>query len=412
MAGLSQNGHGPVQTSAVVVLRGSQCPAIPPPSPPTPSVSPPGNALCEPIDPLSLDWELREEKRLQEQRLSDGIHVLSTEAAALRNLTKLYETDETARQGFYRSVQAIANQDVTKGKLIVIGVGKSGHIGQKLVATFKSLAIHAIFLHPTEALHGDLGIVGRNDTLMFITYSGKTQELLLMLPHLDASLPVILLTSHTTYDTCEFIKHRPDTILLPAPIPEPEKISFGVSAPTTSTTVALALGDALAIATANEIHSNVSAVFAINHPGGAIGAATRGPRTIKDMSVSWSDIQATTELGNDSMGFDLLRAGYDSPTGWVRIQDKVASPGRIRAIDREALSKSLQDIPDVFVSRHEMIALSSDSTIRKAREILDNMQASSVDEDLTCGPDAVVAVMERGELIGVLEVDTILNQKD
>ncbi|KAF4987054.1 hypothetical protein FGRMN_10558 [Fusarium graminum] len=408
MTNLSQPTHGPVQTSAVVVLGASAAPAIPPPSPPTPSSSPPGNAFCEPIDPLSLERELRGESPVVDQRLRDGIHVLNTEAVALRTLTRLYETDPTARDGFNRSVQAIARQQTANGKLVIIGVGKSGHIGQKLVATFKSLAIQAVFLHPTEALHGDLGIIGSDDTLMFITFSGKTQELLIMLPHLKGSLTTIILTSHTSPDTCEFIKHRPNTILLPAPIPEPEKISFGVSAPTTSTTVALAVGDAIAITAAKEINANIASVFAKNHPGGAIGAAARQPRTIKDIAVSWHAIPVTTGTTKTSVGFDLLRAGFDSDSGWVRIQDLVVSPSSIRGMGRHDLNKTLGDIPDLLVSKSTMLSLSSETTIRQARDMIDNMRLSPDDEDLVCGPEAVVAVMEKGDLVGVLEAGTIL----
>lgn len=408
MTNLSQPAHGPVQTSAVVVLGASSCPAMPPPSPPTPSSSPPGDAFCEPIDPLTLDRELRGESQAKDQRLRDGIHVLNTEAIALRNLSRLYETDAVARDGFNQTVQAIIRQQSTNGKLVVIGVGKSGHIGQKLVATFKSLAIHAVFLHPTEALHGDLGIVGSNDTLMFITYSGKTQELLLMLPHLDESLPTILLTSHTSSGTCEFIKHRPNTILLPAPIPEPEKTSFGVSAPTTSTTVALAIGDAIAITAAKEINASIASVFAKNHPGGAIGAAARQPRTIKDIAISWHDIPAE-ETAETILGFDLLRAGLDSTTGWVRVRGQVASPSTIRGIGRHELNKGLEEIPGSLISRSTMISLSSDTTIRQAQDILNNMQLSPDDEDLRCGRGAVVAVLEKGDLVGVLEVGSILD---
>ncbi|KIL96201.1 hypothetical protein FAVG1_00943 [Fusarium avenaceum] len=412
MANLSQTAHGPVQTSAVVVLGASSCPAVPPPSPPTPSSSPPGDAFCDPIDPLSLERELRGESPVKDQRLRDGIHVLNTEAVALRNLSRFYEMDPVARDGFSRSVQAITRQQTTNGKLVVIGVGKSGHIGQKLVATFKSLAIHAVFLHPTEALHGDLGIIGSNDTLMFITFSGKTQELLIMLPHLDESLPTILLTSHTSSDTCEFIKHRPNTILLPAPIPEPEKISFGVSAPTTSTTVALAIGDAIAITAAKEINANIASVFAKNHPGGAIGAAARQPRTIKDIAVTWHDIPVTRETAETSLGFDLLRAGFDSESGWVRVQDQVASPSIIRGISRHDLNRTLANISNSLVSKSEMLPMSSETTIRQAGDIFNNMQLSPVDEDLTCGPKTVIAVMEKGAIVGVLEAGIILNFKD
>ncbi|KAL9568200.1 hypothetical protein ACKAV7_007586 [Fusarium commune] len=409
MASLSQPGHGPVQTSAVVVLGASSCLAIPPPSPPTPSSSPPGDTFCEPIDPLSLERELRGDSPIKDQRLREGIHVLNTEALALRNLSRLYETDPVARDGFNLSVQAITKQQRANGKLVVIGVGKSGHIGQKLVATFKSLAIHAVFLHPTEALHGDLGIIGPNDTLLFITYSGKTQELLIMLPHIDESLPTIILTSHTSPETCEFINHRPNTILLPAPIPEPEKISFGVSAPTTSTTVALAVGDAIAVTAAKEINASIAAVFAKNHPGGAIGAAARQPRTIKDIAVSWYDIPVAPESEGGSLGFDLLRAGLDSVTGWVRVQDRVASPGTIRKISRDDLNKSLEELPDALMSKALMLSLSSETPIRQARDILKNMQLSPNDENLACGRESAIAVMEKGEIVGVLEVGSLLD---
>lgn len=395
-----------------MVLGASKCAAIPPPSPPTPSISPPEAAFCEPIDPLSLDLELQAERQTKDQRLRDGIHVLDIEAIALRNLTKLYETDPIARDGFNKAVGAITRHEVTKGKLVIIGVGKSGHIGQKLVATFKSLAIHAVFLHPTEALHGDLGIIGPNDTLMFITYSGKTQELFLMLPHLDQSLPIILLTSHTCAKTCEFIKHRPDAILLPAPIPETEKTSFGVSAPTTSTTVALALGDALAITAAKELHTSVPAVFASNHPGGAIGAAARLPNTIRDLAVLWADIPLAVDIGDHSLGVDLLRAGYDSSTGWVRVQDFVVCPGKIRGLDRHDLDRRLVDIPSLLVSRPRMLALSADTSIRQARAMLESYQSSPTEEEVACGPDTVVAVMEKGEIIGVLEVGKVVDHTE
>jgi D-arabinose 5-phosphate isomerase GutQ len=95
-------------------------------------------------------------------------------------------------------------------------------------------------------------------------------------------MPLIVMTSHTDPSTCEIIKIRPDTILLPAPVYNSEADSFGFSAPTTSTTVALALGDALAVAVSKELHVDVAAVFSQNHPGGAVGASLMLPRKISD----------------------------------------------------------------------------------------------------------------------------------
>ncbi|KAJ4302422.1 hypothetical protein N0V88_002566 [Collariella sp. IMI 366227] len=190
----------PVQNSEVYVL--CQSPpgpftAIPPLSPPSPITPAEDDFVCAPIDGLSLtqpDIAVCGKKLAIEERLSRAVHVLATEATALQNLTQLYSSDRLARDGFTRAVDAIATRQGTPthpgGKLVVIGVGKSGHIAKKLVATFNSLAIQAVFLHPTEALHGDLGQLSpRHDTLLLITFSGKNPELLTLLPHLDKSLP-------------------------------------------------------------------------------------------------------------------------------------------------------------------------------------------------------------------------------
>ncbi|TGZ81474.1 SIS domain-containing protein, partial [Ascodesmis nigricans] len=209
--------------------------------------------------------------------LETATHVLATEANALLHLSRLYATDALARDGFLRAVEAIAESQEKDGKTIVIGVGKSGKIGDKLVASMNSLGLLTTFLNPTDALHGDLGIIRKNDVLLLITYSGKTPELLQLLPHLPAHLPLIALTAHTSYQTSPLTRGRSSAILLPAPIPESEVASFGVAAPTTSTTVAMAIGDALSLSVAERIHSGECKgpreVFKKNHPGGAIGVA-------------------------------------------------------------------------------------------------------------------------------------------
>ncbi|POR38636.1 Putative arabinose 5-phosphate isomerase [Tolypocladium paradoxum] len=414
MADRRQGEHRPIQTSAVIVLGAQKGPAVPPPSPPTPCVSPYDSSLCELTDQFSLrDRPPSPQLQATEQRLSRGLHVLNTEAAALANLARLYETDPVARDGFDRAVQVVTRQSAAHGKLVVVGVGKSGHIGKKLVATLQSLAIRSVFLHPTEALHGDLGIVGPNDTLLFITYSGKTQELLLLLPHLDETLPTIILTSHVRPGTCELARRRQNAILLPAPIPEAETMSFGVPAPSTSTTVALALGDALAITVANELHQNVPAEFARNHPGGAIGAATRPPQTVKHIAVPWEDIPGTEEgLTCESLGVDLLRAGYDSRTGWVKVEEGVAAPGRIRQLSRADLCLPLREMADVVVARHDMMVMSSDTSLRQAGDLvrMRTMQAQD-DGEGACGPDAVIAVTEGGSIVGVLEAGQVIHDQ-
>ena len=109
--------------------------------------------------------------------------------------------------------------------------------------------------------------------MLIITFSGRTAEIHALLPYLPPGLPLIAVTSHTSHSTCTLFDSRPGghSILLPAPIPISETLSFGVAAPTTSTTVALALTDALAIAVARRLHIDPSIVFQGYHPGGAIG---------------------------------------------------------------------------------------------------------------------------------------------
>lgn len=112
--------------------------------------------------------------------------------------------------------------------------------------------------------------------MLFISYSGKTSELLHLLHHIPKSTPVLAITAHTDARKCALLQGRPDAILLPAPIHELEEVSFGVCAPTTSTTVAIAVGDMLALTVAESMHEEeTKQVFKRNHPGGAIGDTAR-----------------------------------------------------------------------------------------------------------------------------------------
>lgn len=110
--------------------------------------------LTLPITPPS-----EESNAITDQILSKAVHVISTEATSLSYLSRLYATDPTARSGFVEAVHTISSSLKSNGKIVVCGVGKSGKIGQKLVATLNSLGLMSVFLHPTEAVHGDMGII-------------------------------------------------------------------------------------------------------------------------------------------------------------------------------------------------------------------------------------------------------------
>ncbi|KAF7531621.1 hypothetical protein G7054_g8702 [Neopestalotiopsis clavispora] len=406
--------HHPVQTSAVF-LCGPAAPhraLVPPPSPPSP-LTPSATGPATPIEEFCLDDSLsaafvEEDSRVKE-RISGAIHVLNTEATSLRNLTTLYESDPIIGAGFNSAIDAITRYRGQKGKVVVIGVGKSGHISKKLVASFNSLGVKAVYVHPTEALHGDLGEIGKNDTVLFITFSGKTPELLLLLPHIDPSLPTIVLTSHTRPETCELIKQRPGMILLSAPIHESETASFGVSAPTTSTTMAIAVGDALAIVASKELHASVSATFLRNHPGGAIGATIK-PTKIADLATPLCEIDSIPcKSIVDIRGADVMKAAYDSSTGWVQVGDLIASPSRIRRLDSSDFLQQLSDLPGLGASREEWITMAGDTRISQAKEWVSDMRSSPEEE---CDDHSIVAIIENDKVVGVLEAGQLLSWQE
>lgn len=342
---------------------------------------------------------------LFKQRLSSAVHVLGTEATALSCLAHLYETDPIAQAGFNAAVGAITRFEADKGKLVISGVGKSGHIAKKLVATMNSLKIHATYLHPTEALHGDLGKVGRYDTILFITFSGKTIELLSLLPHFDPSLPLIVMTSHTHPSTCEIVSHRPDAILLPAPIHRSETDSFGVSAPTTSTTMALALGDALAVAVSNELHANVAAVFLQNHPGGAIGASFKRPQRVSDLCIRFSEIPEMSK--GPATGAHVLMSAYLSATGWVRLgRDVLIPPRRIKKLHPDHMDEPASQIYELMVSRKEWIEIPADMALSTAKEWIESQRQDNFPCRYT--DDAILALMDGDEISGVMEVGELM----
>ncbi|KAF2117319.1 hypothetical protein BDV96DRAFT_490464 [Lophiotrema nucula] len=215
--------------------------------------------------------------------LDRAVHVLSTAATALSQVTLLYQSDHNARDGMLQAVECLTRVNRAGGKLLICGVGKSGLVGRKTVATMKSLGLGCSFLHAAEALHGDLGDIKDNDAVMFISYSGKTPELLSVLKHIPRSTPILAITSHKSAEQCPLFYNRPGSILLPAPIHELEETSFGVCAPTTSTTVAIAVGDMLALTVAEALHDGqTKQVFQRNHPGGAIGAKVQHEVVLQD----------------------------------------------------------------------------------------------------------------------------------
>ncbi|KAF7908303.1 uncharacterized protein EAF01_004058 [Botrytis porri] len=397
----------PVQNSEVYLLNSAPhtcLPASAPPSPPTPST--PCDELPPPLDDLMslTPLEIEEGCSPFSQRLSGAVHVLSTEATSLSSLTMLYDTDPVARDGFNHAVDAIKRSIGERGKLVICGVGKSGYIAQKLVATMRSVAIQAVFIHATEAVHGDLGAITKYDTILLVSFSGKTPELLELLPHLDASLPMIILTGHTHRSNCEIIRRRPKTILLPAPTFEPETVSFGCAAPTTSTTMAIAVGDALALVIAREIHGNISTVFSKYHPGGAIGAASKPPQKLSDIAICLADMP---DLGNGSnTAADLLIKAYSSESGWARCGTEIVVPPRsIKQLGKADMDLQATSIKGLMIPSTKWITIPAETEVAAAKEMY--TKSGSEKNSTYCGT-TILAVMDDLELVGVLQIGDLV----
>lgn len=399
--------HHPVQNSEVYLIGSSHVPSVPPPSPPSPA-TPCERGLSPPLDDL-MSMTPPENEEIGDcptysQRLSTAVHVLATEATALSCLTRLYETDPVARGGFNSAVEAITRSRRDKGKLVICGVGKSGHIAKKLVATMNSLEIVSTYLHPTEALHGDLGMVTIHDTILFITFSGKTPELFTLLPHVNPAIPVIVMTSHIHPSTCGIIKQRPDAILLPAPIHKSESESFGVNAPTSSTTMAIALGDALALVISNELHINVQTVFSQNHPGGAIGQAIQKPQKISDIYIPFTEIP---EIGIGAItGAHILMSGYRSESGWVRSgNDIVIAPRHIKRLQPDDMDEPATCIPGLMVQSKDWISIPADTSLSAAKEWITSARARG---ESKYSDDAILVATIDDEVFGILEIGELL----
>ncbi|MGR0280090.1 KpsF/GutQ family sugar-phosphate isomerase [Marinomonas dokdonensis] len=182
-------------------------------------------------------------------------HTLSTQAQALLDLA------DRVTESFAQAVRMIL---ASKGRTIICGMGKSGLIGKKIAATLASTGTPSFFLHPGEAFHGDLGMIQAEDTLVLISYSGETEELIRLLPSLKSfGNPSIALVGNLD----STLAQHSDCVL---DISVDRETCPNNLAPTTSTTMTAAMGDALAVALMESRHFQPQD-FARFHPGGSLG---------------------------------------------------------------------------------------------------------------------------------------------
>ncbi len=200
--------------------------------------------------------------------IKEAIEVLKIEAEGILGLTDRIDDN------FSRMVEFIFN---SRGRVIVGGIGKSGIVGRKIVATLNSTGTRSIFLHPVEAMHGDLGIVCQDDIFIALSYSGETDELNILLPSIRKIGCKVLAFTGNIHST--LAKHSDIVINVGV---EKEACPLGL-APTASTTAMLAMGDALAVVLINKKHFKPSDFKKI-HPGGILGR--RLSSKVKDIMLT------------------------------------------------------------------------------------------------------------------------------
>jgi arabinose-5-phosphate isomerase len=226
---------------------------------------------------------------------------------------------------FSRVVEAILQNT---GKLIVIGIGKSGIIGKKIAATFASTGTPSFFLHPGEAFHGDLGMVGADDMIILISYSGETDEVLKLIPFLEWNKNVIIGITGNPNSTVSKNSHYHLNICI-----KQEACPLAL-APTSSTTAALVMGDALAVALM-ESRQFQHEDFARFHPGGSLG---------RKLLIRVKDLMRTDKLpfiNEDASFTELLLKMSEGRLGMVIVGEPTNVHGIITDGDlRRALFKN------------------------------------------------------------------------
>jgi len=188
-----------------------------------------------------------------------GRRVLSVEAGALERMAS------ELGDPFARAVEAVF---IARGRVVCTGMGKSGHVARKIAATLASTGQSALFVHPAEASHGDLGMIGPGDVVLALSKSGEGRELADIVAYAKRfGIPLLAMTAAPS----SALGRAADIVLQ---LPDAEEATAEINAPTTSTTLQLALGDALAVALL-ERRGFTASDFHVFHPGGKLGAMLR-----------------------------------------------------------------------------------------------------------------------------------------
>lgn len=271
------------------------------------------------------------------------------------------------------------------GRVIVSGVGKSGHVGQKIAATFASTGTPAFFVHPTEASHGDLGMITPHDVILVLSWSGETVELNPLITYSRRfSVPLISLTSRSH----SALGQQSDVVL---ELPRTKEACPHGLAPTTSTTMQLAIGDCLAIALL-EAKGFTAHDFKKFHPGGSLGASLK---YVGDVMHKADKLPLASD--NEAMSKALVTMTQKS-FGCLGIVD---SKGRLIGV-----------VTDGDLRRHMgkdlLAARTSDIMTRRPKTAKPSMLASAALEMINASRITSLFVVDKGKPVGIVHVHDLL----
>jgi arabinose-5-phosphate isomerase len=299
------------------------------------------------------------EPRPDLRRLAE--RVLRIEADAILGL--IPKLDER----FERAVEVLR---ACGGRVIVTGMGKSGLIGRKIAATLASTGTPAYFLHPAEGVHGDLGMVARGDVVLALSNSGETDEVLAILPPLKRlGVPIVLLTGHPTSALA-----RQCEVVLDVSVPE-EACPMNL-APTSSTTAALAAGDALALALL-ELRGLRPEDYAALHPRGSLG--WRALFRVADLMLTGDAVPVVPEntpLREVIVEMTRKRRGMTTVVDGVGRLTGVITDGDLRRL--HLTGKSIDDLSAGEAASREPKTIRADDLAAKALEVMETWQITSL----------------------------------
>ena len=308
-----------------------------------------------------------------------------------KGIHQLYEkfSESSFQKSFTDAIELLLH---CKGRIVVSGIGKSGHIGNKIAATFASTGSPAFFVHPAEASHGDLGMVQKDDVFLAISYSGETAELLRIVPLIKRmGAKLIAMTGNPKSKLAELSDAHLDVSI------EKEACPLNL-APTTSTTVSLVMGDALAVVLLDT--KNFSADdFARSHPGGSLGQ--RLLTHVRDVMRVGEDVprtninaplkEALIEISKKRLGMTVIVNETNQVLG-------IFTDGDLRRLLEKTLDLESVQLKDVITKNPKTI--SKNILVAQAVEMMERFRINHL-----------VIATEDGQLEGALNLHDLLTSK-